>query len=211
MGGAQTMRKSMRLRRLLAAASFGILAPLTTLAQGAPIATQPAPAASDASPHLAANGNLVTTLKGSPDFTILSKALDATNMSGVLATTPGLTLFAPTDAAFRALPADQLAALLDPKNVPILQQVLTYHLVHLDLDTAKFKGAKGPVQSVEKGNLELDGSGATPKVNNADIIQSDVRVSNNGIIQVVDKVLIPTDVKLPTASAAAATTSSTGG
>jgi len=124
-------------------------------------------------------------------------------MSDVLAKTPGLTLFAPTDSAFRALPPTELSALMDPKNVATLQQVLTYHLVNLDLPTAKFKGAKGPVQSVEKGNLVLDGSGAVPRVNDANIIQPDVR-AGNGMIQVVDKVLIPTDVRLPTASASAA-------
>jgi uncharacterized surface protein with fasciclin (FAS1) repeats len=187
-------------QRLFLAAALAVAAPLVALADAAPTAPASAvPAAS--SPHLAANGNLVTTLKASPDLTILSKAIDATNMSGVLAATPGLTLFAPTDTAFKSLPPAQLSALLDPKNVPLLQQVLTYHLVHLDLDTAKFKGAKGPVQSVEKGNLVLDGSGAALMVNNATIIQADVHASN-GIIQVVDKVLIPADVRLPTASAA---------
>jgi uncharacterized surface protein with fasciclin (FAS1) repeats len=120
-----------------------------------------------------------------------------------------LTLFAPTDEAFKALPPAQLAALLDPKNVPVLQQVLTYHLVHLSLDTSKFKGARGPVQTVEKGNLQLDGSGAVPKVNNADIIVADVRASN-GIIQVVNRVLIPTDVNLPTASASIGAAASGG-
>jgi uncharacterized surface protein with fasciclin (FAS1) repeats len=133
----------MRLPCLLATAALAVVFPLAVLAQAAPEAQATAPATAPeapmaASPHLTANGNLVTTLKGSPDFTILSKALDATNMSGVLAATPGLTLFAPTDQAFKALPPAQLAALLDPKNVPLLQQVLTYHLVHLDLDTAKF-------------------------------------------------------------------------
>jgi uncharacterized surface protein with fasciclin (FAS1) repeats len=194
----------MRLSRLLATAAL-VVSPLAVMAQapsgaavgGAPAAAPPAAAAA---PHLTANGNMVSTLKASPDFTILTKALDATNMSGVVSATPGLTLFAPTDAAFKALPPAQLTALLDPKNVPLLQQVLTYHLVHLDLDTSKFKGARGPVQSVEKGNLQLDGSGTVPKVNDANIIEADVRASN-GLIQVVDKVLIPTDVKLPTATA----------
>ena len=197
----------MRLSRLSATAALVAIAPLAALAQApaaAPAGTTPtapaaAPAASTAA-RLTANGNMVTTLKASADFTILSKALDATNMSGVLAATPGLTLFAPTDEAFKSLPPAQLAALLDPKNVPVLQQVLTYHLVHLNLDTSKFKGARGPVQTVEKGNLQLDGSGAVPKVNDAEIIQADVRASN-GIIQVVNRVLIPTDVNLPTASA----------
>jgi uncharacterized surface protein with fasciclin (FAS1) repeats len=190
----------MRLSRLLATAAL-VVSPLAGIAQtpsGAAVGTPPPAAA--AAPHLTANGNMVSTLKASPDFTILTKALDATNMSGVVSATPGLTLFAPTDTAFKALPPAQLTALLDPKNVPLLQQVLTYHLVHLDLDTSKFKGARGPVQSVEKGNLQLDGSGVVPKVNDANIIEADVRASN-GLIQVVDKVLIPTDVKLPTATA----------
>jgi uncharacterized surface protein with fasciclin (FAS1) repeats len=190
----------MRLSRLLATAAF-VVSPLAGIAQtpsGAAVGAPPAAAA--VAPHLTANGNMVSTLKASPDFTILTKALDATNMSGVVSATPGLTLFAPTDTAFKALPPAQLTALLDPKNVPLLQQVLTYHLVHLDLDTSKFKGARGPVQSVEKGNLQLDGSGVVPKVNDANIIEADVRASN-GLIQVVDKVLIPTDVKLPTATA----------
>jgi uncharacterized surface protein with fasciclin (FAS1) repeats len=198
----------MRLHCLITTAAFVVVAPLVALAQTPP--TSPPAAAVSASPHLTANGNMVTTLKSSGDFTILSKALDATNMSGVLAATPGLTLFAPTDEAFRALPPAQLAALLDPKNVPLLQQVLTYHLVHLDLDTSKFKGARGPVQSVEKGNLQLDGSGAVPKVNDAEIIEADVRASN-GIIQVVNRVLIPSDVHLPQASASNGAMPAAGG
>lgn len=219
----------MRLNSLLLSAAIAVAAPALALAQSAPLSTAPeaAPAAAAAAlsapavtaqttptvapaPHLVANGNLVATLKASPDFTILAKALDATNMSSVLSTTPGLTLFAPTDAAFKALPPAELAALLAPKNTALLQQVLTYHLVHLDLDTAKFKGARGPVQSVERQNLQLDGSGTTPKVNDADIIEPDVRASN-GLIQVVDKVLIPSDVTLPKETVSSAATPAPNG
>ncbi|MGH7022763.1 MAG: fasciclin domain-containing protein [Caulobacteraceae bacterium] len=198
----------MRLSHLLAAAAMAAV-PVCAVAQAAP--PTPAPVApAVASPNLTPNGNLVTTLKASPDFTILSKALDATNMSGVLAATPDLTLFAPTDAAFKALPPAELTALLDPKNVAVLQQVLTYHLVHLDLPTSKFKGGKAPVETVEKSTVQLDGTGPEPKVNDADIIQPDVRTANNGLIQVVDKVLIPPNVTLPTESASAETRPSTG-
>ncbi|MBA3811664.1 MAG: fasciclin domain-containing protein [Caulobacteraceae bacterium] len=149
-----------------------------------------------------ANGNLVSTLQGSGHFTILVKALDAANLSGTLKTTPELTLFAPTDEAFQALPSGQLNELLLTKNAALLQKVLTYHLVHLNLDSSKIKGAKGPVETVEKGKLEIDGSGDVLKVNDAKIIQADVHATN-GYIQVVDKVLIPSDVTMPTASAAA--------
>jgi uncharacterized surface protein with fasciclin (FAS1) repeats len=151
-----------------------------------------------ASPGLVANGNIVATLKGSTHFTILIKALDQAQLTAVLSGTPGLTLFAPTDEAFEALPPTQLAKLLLADNAPVLQKVLVYHLVNLTLDGAKIKGAKGPVPSVEKSSLQIDGSGAMVKVNDASVIQADVKAAN-GIIHVVDKVLIPGDVTLPPA------------
>ncbi len=175
----------------------------TAAAPAAPAAAPSAPMA--ASPNLAANGSIFTTLKSSGDFTILTKALDAAQLSKVLSSQPGLTLFAPTDEAFKALPPAELTALMQPDNAPILQKVLIYHLVNLSLDSSKIKGSKGQVPSVEASKLQLDGSGEPLKVNNADIIQSDVRASN-GIIHVVDKVLIPGDVTIPSASAEAAPT-----
>jgi len=194
----------MRLVNLLPAATAAILlaAPACSLAQ-ATAAAPPAPQAPavPASPNLTANGDIVSTLRGSGHFAILLKGLDGANLSATLQSTPNLTLFAPTDEAFRALPAAQLAALLTPANAPILQKILTYHLVHLSLESSKIKGAKGQVQSVEQGQLQLDGSGAVLKINNADIIQADVRATN-GIIQVIDRVLIPSDVQLPVVSAA---------
>src|SRR5471030_1719847 len=190
---------------ITAAAASLIAGPLGAFAQtqAAPSAPPPPPASAiPPSPHVVANGNMISTLQGSGHFAILLKALDAANLTATLAKTPDLTLFAPTDDAFRSLPAGQLNGLMMPSNAPILQKVLIYHLVHLNLDSSKIKGAKGPVQSVETGNLVVDGSGPVLKVNDANIIQSDVHATN-GFIQVVDKVLIPTDVTLPTASAVA--------
>jgi len=195
---------------IVAAAAGALLAPTLSQAQSAP---PMAPAAADAaapvaapaappapvlpaSPNLMASGDMVSTLKGSTHFTILVKALDAAQLSGVLSATPGLTLFAPTDEAFNALPPAQLAKLMLPDNAAILQKVLIYHLVNLSLDSTKIKGAKGPVPSVETSQLQLDGSGSPLKVNDADILQTDVRASN-GIIHVVDKVMIPSDVTIP--------------
>lgn len=205
-------------RRTLAVSAFALFAvsaaPLGAWAQTAPAAPAAPPASvaapaapagpsMETSPNLVASGSITATLKASPDFTILSKALEQAQLAGVLNATPGLTLFAPTDTAFKALPAGELAALLKTENAPVLQKLLVYHLVNLSLDGAKIKGAKGPVPSVETSQLQLDGSGAVLKVNDADIIQADVKASN-GIIHVVDKVLIPTDVTLPAPVAVAA-------
>jgi len=195
----------------IAAMSAFVTLPLTASAQdnsgaAAPPAeaAPPAPAAAiPASPHVVPNGNLITTLQGSGHFTILLKAVDAAGLSDTLKSAPNITLFAPTDEAFQALPPAELAELLAPKNAPLLQKVLTYHLVNAKVDSSKIKGAKGPVATVENTQVVIDGSAGVLKVNNADIIQSDVMVSN-GIIQVIDKVLVPSDVSLPSATAAAA-------
>ena len=155
------------------------------------------------------NGNLVSTLQGSGHFTILLKAVDAAGLSDTLKSAPNITLFAPTDEAFQALPPAELAQLLAPKNAPLLQKILTYHLVNAKVDSSKIKGAKGPVATVENNKVVIDGSTDDLKVNDADIIQSDVMASN-GVIQVIDKVLVPPDVSLPAATAATAT-APTGG
>lgn len=175
----------------------------------APEAAAPAPApALPPSPNLMANGNLVATLKASGKFTILVKAIESTNLAGTLSTAPNITLFAPTDDAFRALPPGQLEKLMLPASLPLLQKVVIYHLVNLPLDSAKdLRGHKGPAKSVEGAELQIDGGGEVLMVNNADIIQADVHATN-GYIHVIDKVLIPSDVPL---AAAAASAPATGG
>ncbi len=187
-----TSRHSLALFAASAAASVLALAPALATAQADGGMAPPAAA----SPKLVAAGDIVATLKGNPNFSILSKAIDLAQLSATLAGVPGLTLFAPTDAAFNALPPAELAALLKPDNASVLQKVLIYHLVHLTLDTAKLKGAKGPVPSVEGSQLQIDGSGAVVKVNDANVIQTDV-VATNGVIHVIDKVLVPPDITVP--------------
>jgi uncharacterized surface protein with fasciclin (FAS1) repeats len=93
-----------------------------------------------------------------------------------------------------------------------LQQILKYHLINAVVDSSKIKGAKGPVNTVENTPVVFDGANPDDLlVNNADIIQADVKVANGGVINVIDKVLIPTDSPYaapaaPAASASAAPT-----
>ena len=160
------------------------------------------------SPNLAPAGDVVATLKASTHFTILVKAIESTNLAATLSKAPNLTLFAPTDEAFRALPAGQLDRLLLPANVPLLQKVVIYHLVNLPIESAKIRGAKGPVKTVANTDIQLDGSGEVLLVNNADIIQADVKAANGVIIHAIDKVLLPADVNL---ASGPALTASNGG
>jgi uncharacterized surface protein with fasciclin (FAS1) repeats len=188
------LAQSTALAAAIALAFALAFAPAGALAQADTSTASPATAA--ASPNLMAAGDIVATLKGNPNFTILVKAVDAAQLGATLSSVPGLTLFAPTDAAFNALPPSELAALMKSDNAGVLQKIVIYHLVHLTLDSAKLKGAKGPVPSVEGSQLQLDGSGAVVKVNDASVIQADVKATN-GVIHVIDKVLIPADVTVP--------------
>lgn len=188
-------------RLLTAAAAIA----LTAGAAYAQTTTTEAPAmkAPAAQAPVVAKGDLIDTAQASGQFTTFLKAVSAVNLTSVLKTNQNLTVFAPTDAAFAALPAGTLDTLLLPENGPMLQKVLTYHLINAKVDSSKIKGAKGEVKSVEGSPLMLDGSGATPMVDGATITQADVMASN-GVLHVVDKVLLPKDV--PGLQAAASTT-----
>jgi uncharacterized surface protein with fasciclin (FAS1) repeats len=169
-------------------------APATTEAAPA------APAAVAAIPTVVAKGDLVETVKASGQFTTFVKALDATNLTTVLKTNPNLTVFAPTDAAFAALPAGELERLMKTENAPELQGLLVYHVVNAPVDSAKINGAKGPVKTVAGTDLLLDGSSGSLKANSAAIVQADVRATN-GILHVVDRVLSPSDPAIAAARA----------
>ncbi|MFI4933766.1 MAG: fasciclin domain-containing protein [Caulobacterales bacterium] len=223
----------MNLNRLLttAAAAALIALPAIAFAAGeapaAPAAdtasaAAPAPAATPAPPsipHIAGGADLYETAKASGQFTILVKALDSAGLKAVLKGNPNLTLFAPTDDAFKALPPDQLTKLMLPDNANQLQQILAYHLIAAPVDSSQIKGHKGPATTAEKSAVTLDGSNPNwLMVNNADIVQADVRTSNGGVLHAIDKVLVPSDSPFaatlapsaPSASAPAAATPSGG-
>lgn len=190
-------------RLLTAAAAIALMAGAAhaqTTAAPAPAARAPAAAS-----PVVAKGDLIQTVQASGQFNTFLKAVSSVNLTSVLKANQNLTLFAPTDAAFAALPAGELDKLMAPDNGPLLQKVLTYHLINAKVDSSKIKGAKGEVKSVEGSPLMLDGSGATPMVDSANIVQADV-MATNGVLHVVDKVLLPKDVPGLQAAAAPAAT-----
>jgi uncharacterized surface protein with fasciclin (FAS1) repeats len=210
----------MQLNRLAATAVAAALiaSPAAALAQGAPPTAPSAPAAPPARsvpsiPKVASGANIYDTLKASGQFTVLLKAVDQSGLAPVLQSPAlKLTLFAPTDAAFNALPPDMLSKLMAPNDTSAnqLQQILKYHLINAQVDSTKIRGHSGPVATVESSSVTLDGSNPDDlMVNSADIIQADVRTNSGSIINVVDKVLIPSDspfasaVSSPQASAPA--------
>lgn len=160
-------------------------------AAGSPAATgaaTQAPAAGPAAGQVKPAGDLLETARASGQFNTFVKAVNDTNLTQVLKTAPNLTVFAPTDAAFAALPPGELQRLQNDKAA--LQKLITHHIINTRVDSSKIKGAKGPVPSVAGDQVVLDGSGDALKADNATIVQADVSASN-GILHVVDQVLTP--------------------
>jgi uncharacterized surface protein with fasciclin (FAS1) repeats len=178
-----------------------------------PAATAPAAPAAPALPSipkLAPGPDIYTTLKTSGQFTILLKAVDQAGLAPVLQRYPNLTFFAPTDAAMNALPPDVLTKLMAQNDASAnqLQQILKYHLINAVVDSSKLAGHSGPIPTVESTAVVIDGSNPNDLlVNNADIIQADVKVANGGVINVIDKVLIPKDSPFAAPAAPAASAS----
>jgi uncharacterized surface protein with fasciclin (FAS1) repeats len=135
--------------------------------------------------------NLYAELKATGEFTILIKALDATNLSGLIQTHPDLTLLAPTDAAFDALPPGKLDDLLKPANAAALQHLLVYHLIAAKVAPSEVEGhAPGPIKTAAGAPVTFDGTNPVLKINDANVLQAGV-AGSNGYIYVLDKVLTP--------------------
>lgn len=180
--------------------------PAATTAAPAP-ATQPAPAATTTPAAPASNYtpftaptpavDIVATLTAGGKFTTLLKAIDAAGLTATLKNPGNLTVFAPTDAAFAAVPQATLDDLLKPENRAKLQHILLYHVINAPVTSAETVGhAAADIPTVVPGanpplKLHVDGSAGALKINDANVVQADVKASN-GTIQVIDKVLMPT-------------------
>lgn len=140
----------------------------------------------------AAAGTIVDVAAGNPDFSTLVAAVQAADLSATLNGEGPFTVFAPTNAAFEALPAGLVDALLLPENKEVLTQILTYHVVPGEVMSADVE--PGKVKTVEGQDLTIavkdDG---TVTVNGATVEKVDIEASN-GVIHVIDEVLVPPGV-----------------
>jgi uncharacterized surface protein with fasciclin (FAS1) repeats len=174
--------------RLLLAAAAAALALTSGAAFAQPAAPAAAPAAAAMAKPVTPQGDTLQTLKLDGQFTMFVKAVDSTNL-GAVVKTPNLTVFAPTDAAFAAMPPGELDKLMADK--PGLQRFVLHHLVNAPVPSSKIKGTKGmwPAGSGDTKIL-LDGSNeASMKADGATIIQADIK-TGSGLLHVVDHVLI---------------------
>ena len=130
--------------------------------------------------------DIVDTAVGAGSFNTLAKLLTDAGLVETLKGTGPFTVFAPTDDAFAAVPAETLAAIAADKAK--LTKVLTYHVVAGMVMAADVK--PGDVPSVEGSNITVTVVDGKVMVNDATVTATDVAASN-GVIHVIDKVLLP--------------------
>ncbi len=170
--------------------SVGNATPTQQVAGNVKTAASPAPTASPA--PMAAAKDIVAIASADPQFKTLTKALIAADLAKTLQGKGPFTVFAPTETAFAALPPATLADLLKPANKAKLAKILTYHVVSGSVLSTSLKS--GNVTSVEKSPLKVVVSGGKVTVGGANVVKADIKASN-GVIHVIDKVLMPPDVK----------------
>ena len=159
----------------------------TMAASSVPMASEePTMAATEA----AGVGTIVDVAAGTEGFGTLVAAVQAAGLAETLSGEGPFTVFAPTDEAFAALPEGVLDALLLPENKDTLVKILTYHVVPGTVMAADV--TDGEVATVEGQTVTLStADGVT--VNGAKVVQADV-VADNGVIHVIDAVILPADV-----------------
>ncbi|MEM9846233.1 MAG: fasciclin domain-containing protein [Pseudomonadota bacterium] len=127
-------------------------------------------------------------------FTTLVAAVSAAGLVETLKGPGPFTVFAPTDDAFAALPAGTVESLLLPENAAQLTSILTYHVVPGAVTSDQVLGQRLSVATVEGSTVKIDGTGGKSgpgvMVNDASVIQADI-IATNGVIHVIDKVLLP--------------------
>ena len=138
----------------------------------------------------AAAADIVETAVSNGSFKTLTAALQAAGLVETLKGKGPYTVFAPTDEAFKKLPAGTDETLLKPENKAQLQKVLTYHVVSGNVMSGDLKGKTTNAKTVEGSAVRIDASGNAVKVDDAVVTQADVSASN-GVIHVIDRVIMP--------------------
>lgn len=134
--------------------------------------------------------DIVDTAVAAGSFKTLIAAVTAAGLVETLKGAGPFTVFAPTDAAFAALPAGTVEMLLKPENKGKLASVLTYHVVPGKVMSGDLLGKKATPKTVEGQTLAIDATGGGVMVNDATVSTADI-AATNGVIHVIDKVLMP--------------------
>lgn len=144
---------------------------------------------------LAADKDIVDTAVSAGSFQTLVAAVKAADLVEVLKSKGPFTVLAPTDEAFKKLPEGTVQTLLKPENKEKLVAILKYHVIPskaMAADVVKLSGKK--VKTVEGSEVAIEAGSSGVKVNNANVVKTDIECTN-GVIHVIDSVILPPEKK----------------
>ena len=188
---ANHTRLSVLITSLLMLPIVSSCAPQTAQAPTAPPPTSPT-SSPTAAPTPQAGGTIVEVAAANPVLKNMTAAIQAGGLTATLEGQGPFTVFAPTDQAFSTVPAATRQQLLQPQNRKTLTRILSYHVVPGDLSSSQLN--PGAVKTLEGQTLTIQ-TGSQVTVNNAKVTQPDIQASN-GVIHVIDRIIVPPDVKL---------------
>jgi uncharacterized surface protein with fasciclin (FAS1) repeats len=134
--------------------------------------------------------DIVDTAVSAGSFNTLVAAVQAAGLVETLKGEGPFTVFAPTDEAFAKLPAGTVENLLKPENKDQLVAVLTYHVLPGKVMSDDVIGKRVETATVQGSNVVVAGIAGVYVNNNAKVVQADVEASN-GVIHVIDRVILP--------------------
>ena len=137
----------------------------------------------------ATSKNIVETAVQSGKFNTLVAALKAAGLVNTLNGKGPFTVFAPSDTAFSKLPAGTVDGLLKPENKAKLVSILAYHVIPGKVMFGDIAGKKISVKTVQGSEISVDAMYGV-KINDSNVVSADI-AATNGVIHVIDKVLIP--------------------
>ena len=160
------------------------------LALGACAATPKETTTGAVTPAAAEKKDIVGTAVAADDFNTLVAAVQAAGLVETLQGEGPFTVFAPTDAAFAALPDGTVEDLLKPENKDQLVAVLTYHVVPGKVLSTDLAGKALAAETVQGSTVDIDATGGGVMVDGANVTSADIEASN-GVIHVIDAVILP--------------------
>ncbi len=136
-----------------------------------------------------AKKNIVETAVSTNMFNTLVAAVKAAGLADTLMGDGPFTVLAPTDDAFKKLPAGTIESLLKPENKDMLVKILTYHVISGEVRSDQV-AAMHKAKTLQGQKVKIKTKGSTVMINGAKVIKADVEASN-GVIHVIDTVLMP--------------------
>lgn len=164
-------------------------------------ATQDKPAQAVLASYVVVADDIVDVAAGAGQFKTLLAAAEAAGLVDALRSAGPMTVFAPTDEAFSKLPAGTVESLLRPENRSKLAAILTYHVVPGAIPSSRV-GRMSGATTLNGQRVEFVRGAEGIRVDGAGIISADIEASN-GVIHVIDRVILPTDATIVAVAAKA--------